>query len=68
MNNKHMSEIKVTDTCTDCGKMILSECFLHGAYCESCDIECPTCVQNDLAVPGEKISTKKPKVNKKKSK
>ena len=40
---------KIGDRCIDCKNPMFSECFLHGAYCESCDNECPTCVKEDLS-------------------
>ncbi len=50
---------KVTDKCIDCGKIMLSECFLHEAYCETCDVDCPTCVTKDLTEKPTPITKEK---------
>lgn len=47
METKNTSSIG--DLCVECQKPMLSECFLHGVYCENCDDECLGCVDEDLS-------------------
>ena len=45
---KAVNNFKIGEDCIDCNKPMFNECFLHGAYCEACDVDCTTCVAKDL--------------------